>query len=59
MHEIEKEDPTDPFRKLNKTRKVMKTVTDQGERIAGVMEKLQAAQTKKMDMMTKIYGSHA
>ena len=43
----------------NKTRKVMKTVTDQGERIAGVMEKLQEAQTKKMDMMTKIYGSHA
>ena len=37
----------------------MKTVTDQGERIAGVMEKLQEAQTKKMDMMTKIYGSHA
>ena len=31
----------------NKTRKVMKTVTDQGERIAGVMEKLQEAQTKK------------
>ena len=43
----------------NKTRKVMKTVTDQGERIAGVMEKLQEAQTKKMDLMTKIYGSHA
>ena len=41
----------------NKTKKVMKTITDQGERIAGVMEKMQEAQAKQMDMMTKFMGA--
>lgn len=41
----------------NETGKVMKTVTDQGERIASVMEKMQEAQTKQMDMMTKFMGA--
>jgi len=41
----------------NETGKVMKTVTDQGERIASVMEKVQEAQTKEMDMMTKFMGA--
>ena len=37
----------------NETGKVMKTVTDQRERIASVMEKMQEAQTKQMHIMTK------
>jgi len=37
--------------------KVMKTVTDQGERIAGVMGKMQEAQTKQMDIMNKFMGA--
>ena len=41
----------------NETKKVMKTITDQGERIAGVMEKMQEAQAKQMDMMTKFMGA--
>ena len=41
----------------NETEKVMKTITDQGERIAGVMEKKQEAQAKQMDMMTKFMGA--
>lgn len=41
----------------NETEKVMKTITDQGERIAGVMEKMQEAQAKQMDMMTKFMGA--
>ncbi|KAL9964410.1 hypothetical protein ACROYT_G028051 [Oculina patagonica] len=41
----------------NETGKVMKTVTDQGERIANVMEQMQEAQTKQMDMMTKFMGA--
>lgn len=41
----------------NEIGKVMKTVTDQGERIAGVMEKMQEAQTKQMDMMNKFMGA--
>ena len=41
----------------NETEKVMKTITDQGERVAGVMEKMQEAQAKQMDMMTKFMGA--
>ena len=41
----------------NEIGKVMKTVTDQGERIAGVMEKMQEAQTKQMDMRNKFMGA--
>lgn len=41
----------------NETEKVMKTITDQGERIAGVMEKMQEAQAKQMDMLTKFMGA--
>lgn len=41
----------------NETEKVTKTITDQGERIAGVMEKMQEAQAKQMDMMTKFMGA--
>lgn len=35
---------------------LLKTVTEQGERITGVMEKMQEAQTKQMDMMTQLMG---
>ena len=41
----------------NETKKVMKTITDQGGRIAGVMEKMQEAQAKQIDMMTKFMGA--
>ena len=41
----------------NETEKVMKTITDQGERIAVVMEKMQEAQAKQMDMLTKFMGA--
>ena len=36
---------------------LLKTVTEQGERITGVMEKMQEAQTKQMDMMTQFMGA--
>ena len=35
----------------------MKIVTNQGERFAGLMEKMQEAQTKQMDMMSKFMGA--
>ena len=41
----------------NETERVMKTITDQGERIAVVMEKMQEAQAKQMDMLTKFMGA--
>ena len=39
------------------TGKVMKTMIDQGERIACLMEKMQEDQTKQVDMMTKFMGA--
>ena len=37
--------------------KLLKSVTEQGARITGVIEKIQESQAQQMDMMTKFMGA--
>ena len=51
-----KASPEAPVEGFEDNAGLLKTATEQGERITGVMEKMQEAQTKQMDMMTQLMG---
>ena len=52
-----KASPEAPVEGFEDNAGLLKTATEQGERITGVMEKMQEAQTKQMDMMTQFMGA--